>query len=51
MILFAQASKLMNVQVTVESRKGQHAVGFGSMPVGNIWAWPTDALEPPQTSA
>jgi len=42
-------STLMNVQVTVESRKGQHAVGFGSMPVGNIWAWPTDALEPAQT--
>jgi len=42
-------SKLMNVEVTVESRKGQHAVGFGSMPVGNIWAWPGDALAPEQT--
>lgn len=42
-------SKLMNVQVTVESRKGQHAVGFGSMPVGNIWAWPTDDIPPEQT--
>lgn len=42
-------SKLMNVQVTVESRKGAHAVGYGSMPVGNIWAWPTDAIAPEQT--
>mgnify|MGYP000912643236 CR=1 FL=1 len=42
-------SKLMNVTVTVESRKGQHSAGFGSMPVGNIWAWPSDAIAPDQS--
>lgn len=42
------SSRLMNVQVTVESRGGKHAVGFGSMPVGNIWAWPSAAVSPEQ---
>ncbi|MCA9053243.1 MAG: hypothetical protein KDA75_05365, partial [Planctomycetaceae bacterium] len=45
------SSRLMNVQVTVESRAGKHAAGFGSMPVGNIWAWPTDAVPPAETAA
>jgi L-alanine-DL-glutamate epimerase-like enolase superfamily enzyme len=42
-------SRLMNVSVTVETRGKKHAVGMGSMPVGNIWAWPTDRIEPDQT--
>jgi L-alanine-DL-glutamate epimerase-like enolase superfamily enzyme len=42
-------SRLMNVSVTVETRGKKHAVGVGSMPVGNIWAWPTDKIEPDQT--
>ncbi len=42
-------SRLMNVSVTVETRGKKHAVGVGSMPVGNIWAWPTDRIEPDQT--
>lgn len=41
-------SRLMNVQVVVESRGGKHAVGFGSMPVGNIWAWPSPAVSAEQ---
>jgi L-alanine-DL-glutamate epimerase-like enolase superfamily enzyme len=41
-------SRLMNVQVTVESRSGKHSAGFGSMPVGNIWAWPSPAVSPEQ---
>lgn len=32
---------LINVQMTVEDRKGHQARGFGSMPLGNIWAWPS----------
>jgi L-alanine-DL-glutamate epimerase-like enolase superfamily enzyme len=32
---------LINVEVVVETRDGHHATGFGSMPVGNIWAWPS----------
>ena len=40
---------LMNVEVTVETHSGNHATGFGSMPVGNIWAWPTSELTGDQT--
>ena len=42
---------LLNVDVTVESRDGKKASGFGSMPIGNVWAWPTDTLETDQTEA
>lgn len=40
---------LMNVEVEVESRTGLRGVGRGSMPLGNIWAWPTDSASPGQT--
>ena len=43
------ASYLINADVTVESRNGKHATGHGSMPVGNVWAWPSTTLEPDQT--
>lgn len=43
-------SFLINVDVEVESRDGKrHASGFGSMPIGNIWSWPTDTLTTDQT--
>nr|MCA9116647.1 mandelate racemase/muconate lactonizing enzyme family protein [Planctomycetaceae bacterium] len=35
---------LINVEVDVESRNGHMARGYGSMPLGNVWAWPTTAL-------
>lgn len=35
-------SFLINVEVTVETHAGKHATGFGSMPVGNVWAWPSE---------
>lgn len=41
---------LMNVEVIVENRNGHHATGLGSMPVGNVWAWPT-SLPSEQTEA
>lgn len=45
-------SFLMNVDVDVESRDGKkHASGFGSMPVGNIWAWPTSKCSDEQTES
>ena len=45
-------SFLMNVDVEVESRDGKkHASGFGSMPVGNIWAWPTSKVPDDQTES
>ena len=43
--------KLINVEVTVENKAKKHAVGFGSMPVGQVWAWPSDELTPDETSA
>ena len=42
-------SYLINVEVTVESHDGRHATGQGSMPVGNVWAWPAGNLSPDQT--
>ena len=44
-----ESSFLTNVELTVETRAGQHASGFGSMPVGNVWAWPSNTLSPEQT--
>jgi len=35
---------ILNVTVDVETRDGRRGQGFGSMPMGNVWAWPTDAI-------
>jgi L-alanine-DL-glutamate epimerase-like enolase superfamily enzyme len=32
---------LLHVAVDVETRGGRRARGFGSMPMGNVWAWPS----------
>lgn len=32
---------ILDVTVDVETRAGKRARGFGSMPMGNVWAWPT----------
>lgn len=32
---------LLNVHCVVRDRAGKTARGFGSMPLGNIWAWPS----------
>lgn len=43
---------LINVDVEVESRDGKrHSSGFGSMPLGNIWSWPSDTVTPEQSEA
>lgn len=42
---------LMNTRVTVENTLGKTAHGYGSMPLGNVWAWPSALMEPPQTEA
>lgn len=44
-------SHLINIEITVETQAGKHVVGFGSMPIGNIWAWPTAQLTGDQTEA
>lgn len=42
---------LINVEITVENRQKKHATGLGSMPVGNIWAWPSDVVSAEQSEA
>ena len=44
-------TKLINVSVTVERSDGRRATGTGSMPVGNVWAWPTATMTVPQGEA
>jgi len=40
---------LLNVQVVVSSKNGKSARGFGSMPMGNVWSWPSRTLSYDQT--
>ena len=42
---------LFDVTAEVETGDGRRAVGFGSMPLGNIWAWPSNSLAPEATLA
>ena len=36
---------LIQAAVTVERRDGKTATGHGSMPVGNVWAWPSGVTD------
>lgn len=40
---------LLNVTATVRTRAGQECAGFGSMPLGNIWAFPSRIMTYDQT--
>jgi len=42
---------LLNVTIDVETRDGRHGQGFGSMPMGNVWAWPTQVVDGETTLA
>jgi len=42
---------LLNVTVDVETRDGRRGQGFGSMPIGNVWGWPTDKVSGDDTLA
>ncbi len=42
---------ILNVTMDVETASGKRGKGFGSMPLGNVWAWPTRALTYDQTLA
>ncbi len=42
---------LLNVNVTIADRAGRTAKGFGSMPMGNIWAFPSKTMNYSQTLA
>jgi hypothetical protein len=35
---------ILNVDMTVETEGGKVSRGFGSMPLGNVWAWPSKEL-------
>ena len=34
---------ILNVEVEVETQSGKRGQGFGSMPMGNTWGWPSDS--------
>ncbi|MEK6239540.1 MAG: hypothetical protein N2C14_32890 [Planctomycetales bacterium] len=40
---------LFHVQADVETRDGRVGRGFGSMPLSNVWAWPSDVVSTEQT--
>ena len=40
---------ILNVKCLVETRSGKRARGFGSMPLGNVWAYPSRSLTYDQT--
>lgn len=40
---------LFNVHTEVESRDGRRGTGFGSMTMGNIWAWSGGVTDPAKT--
>jgi L-alanine-DL-glutamate epimerase-like enolase superfamily enzyme len=40
---------ILNVEVDVETGGGKRATGFGSMPLGNVWAYPSRAMSYQQT--
>lgn len=40
---------VFNVELEIETRDGRRATGYGSMTMGNVWAWPTSHLDNTQT--
>ena len=40
---------VLNVRIAVEGGSGRSATGFGSMPLGNVWAFPSRVLTYDQT--
>src|SRR5262245_5732966 len=40
---------VLDVEVDVETLGGKRATGFGSMPLGNVWAYPSRAMGYQQT--
>ena len=45
------AATLLNVSLDVETRDGGLSSGFGSMPLGNAWAWPSTTVPVDQALA
>lgn len=42
---------LLDVRAVVETRDGRRGEGLGSMPMGNVWAWPSNVVPADQTLA
>ncbi|MCP4192060.1 MAG: mandelate racemase/muconate lactonizing enzyme family protein [Planctomycetaceae bacterium] len=42
---------IFNVTVAVETNDGRQGVGRGSMPIGNVWGWPSDRVSNEDTLA
>src|SRR3954469_7386974 len=42
---------LLNVTIDVETKDGKRGQGYGSMPMGNVWAWPTDKVSTENTQS
>lgn len=42
---------ILNVTIRVRNRAGDEAAGFGSMPIGNVWAWPPPPSPPARGGA
>ena len=42
---------IANVGIDVETQGGRRGRGFGSMPIGNVWAWPSGIVTPQQSLA
>jgi len=42
---------LVDAEVEIETRGGKSAIGHGSMPIGNAWAWPSNRLSSTDTLA
>ena len=40
---------IANVALDVQTRDGRRGRGFGSMPIGNVWAWPSSSVTPAQS--
>jgi L-alanine-DL-glutamate epimerase-like enolase superfamily enzyme len=40
---------IVNVFIEVETADGRRGTGLGSMPMGNVWAWPSNAISPAQS--
>src|SRR5262245_44361604 len=40
---------IVNVMVEVETADGRRGGGFGSMPMGNVWAWPSNVVSSQQS--
>ena len=40
---------LLHVTAEVETRDGKIGRGFGSMPLGNVWAWPSQSVSNDET--